>query len=161
MKYILKAKIINGYRAKGKFYSKVRGHTGEDLNYKYEDLPSPVTGVVLLAVKQNEMGNVLYIKDLNDYIHVFAHLEVFKVKKGDKVLRNQIIAKTGNTGTATTGAHLHYEVLTPKPRNPIDVIMYRKELMFKGFNTDPTNYIWDLYKLHNLDADGNLLPAKA
>ena len=161
MKYILTAKVINGYRVKGKFYSKVRGHTGEDLNYKYEELPSPVTGVVLLAIKQNEMGNVLYIKDLNDYIHVFAHLELFKVKKGDKVLRNQIIAKTGNTGTATTGAHLHWEVVCPAPRNPIDVIMYRKELMFKGFNTAPTKYIQELYKLHNLDEEGKIKLIKA
>jgi len=72
MKYILKAKIINGYRAKGKRYSKVRGHTGVDLDYRYEDLPSPITGTVSLITKQKEMGNVLYIKDLNGFTHVFA-----------------------------------------------------------------------------------------
>jgi len=158
MKYILKAKIINDYRAKGSRYSKLRGHTGQDLNYRYEELPSPVTGKVVLITKQKEMGNVLYVKDLNGYVHVFAHLDIIKVKEGEAVTRNQIIAKTGNTGTATSGPHLHYEVITIKPRNLIDIVMKRSELPIKGWNTDPTKYIWDLYKLHKLDPEGNPLP---
>lgn len=43
------------------------------------------------------------------YRTVYAHLSKTLVKKGSKVKRGDIIAKTGSSGLAT-GPHLHYEV---------------------------------------------------
>jgi len=44
---------------------------------------------------------------------VYAHLDRFTVKTGDQVTKGQVIAYSGNTGTATTGAHLHVEAIPP------------------------------------------------
>jgi len=160
MKTILRAQVLNPYRSKVPkgFYSALKGHTGTDLNYKYEDLPSPITGKVLRvaqgATKQIEMGNVLYIEDAYGNVHVFAHLDKIFKELGDKVTRGEIIAKTGNSGSRTTSPHLHYEIVTGKPINLIDRIMTRKELPFKGYNTDPLLYLKNLYFKYNVDLDG-------
>jgi len=44
---------------------------------------------------------------------VYAHLSRFLVKRGDWVRKGQVIAYSGNTGYATTGAHLHVEAVPP------------------------------------------------
>lgn len=54
-------------------------------------------------------GNVVFIKDLNGYGHLYAHLDSFTVKTGNKVSEGQLIGRQGKTGDAT-GSHLHYEI---------------------------------------------------
>jgi hypothetical protein len=44
---------------------------------------------------------------------VYGHLDRFTVRRGDRVRKGQVIAYSGNTGTATTGAHLHTEAIPP------------------------------------------------
>ncbi len=54
------------------------------------------------------------------YKTVYAHLEKFTVKRGQKITRGQIIGKVGNSGMSTA-PHLHYEVhKNGKPVNPIN-----------------------------------------
>ena len=143
MKKILEARIINSYQSKTPkgFYDPVKGHQGFDLAYTNEPLPSPVSGEVVAMPAQLEMGNCLYIRDSKGTTHVFAHLSEYKVNVGDKVVKDQIIAKTGNTGRVSTGAHLHYEVITSKPLNPEDKIMTRSLSRFSGYNTNPLIYL--------------------
>lgn len=149
-KTIFQSSILNPYRShkpRG-FYSLIRGHTGEDHNYTNEEFPSPITGEVVGLTHQKEMGNCIYLEDAWGSIHVFAHLSEFRVQMHQRVNRGDIIAITGNTGTKTTNPHLHWEVITKEPLNPIDRVMQRKELwpfQGKGFNTCPIEYLKKLY----------------
>ncbi len=155
---ILRAKVLNSYRSKTPkgFYSKLRGHSGVDLKYNYVDIPSPITGHVLAIKTQTQMGKVLYLIDTLGSCHVFAHLETLYCKVGDKIIRNQIVAKSGNSGSITTNPHLHYEILLKEPESIWLRIMYRPELagVFKGYNTDPLKYLSKLYFKYNVNLDG-------
>lgn len=45
---------------------------------------------------------------------IYAHLSQSLVKPGQKIKKGDLIGRVGNTGTNTTGAHLHYEVRNNK-----------------------------------------------
>jgi len=142
---VLSATVIRGYRTSGSLYDPIKKHTGVDLSYTYEDLPSPITGTVKAIITQKEMGLCLYITDNVGSVHVFAHLSKTRVLLGQRIQRGQLIAVTGNTGTATSGPHLHYEVITPTPYKQGDAVMTRNLPGANGFNTHPRQYTADLY----------------
>jgi murein DD-endopeptidase MepM/ murein hydrolase activator NlpD len=66
-------------------------------------------GKVMIAKNFFFSGNVIYIDHGKGLISLYAHLNKFNVKVGDKVKKNQIIGKVGKTGRVT-GAHLHYGI---------------------------------------------------
>jgi murein DD-endopeptidase MepM/ murein hydrolase activator NlpD len=77
-------------------------------------------GVVLKTRKSRRgYGNTIEIDHGYGYKTFYAHNSEILVKKGQKVIRGQIIAKVGNTGKSTA-PHLHYEVRKNKRAvNPI------------------------------------------
>lgn len=153
---ILQAKIVNFYKSKRPlgFYHLIKGHSGVDLNYVNEKLPSPITGKVVAVLNQKEMGRCIYIKDYVDNIHVFSHMLANSVHVGDEVKRNDILGVTGNSGKKTKGAHLHYEIICKYPINSEDKIMTRKLYAYTGYNTEPIKYIRRLYAQFNVGDDG-------
>lgn len=70
---------------------------------------APADGTVTFAGYQRAAGYYIIIRHQGAYSTVYMHLSKMDVKKGDKVIVGQVIARTGNTGR-TTGPHLHYEV---------------------------------------------------
>src|SRR5690625_3237747 len=54
-------------------------------------------------------GNVVLIKDKNNYGQLYAHLHSVNVRNGQKVKKGQVIGRQGETGYVT-GANFHYEV---------------------------------------------------
>jgi len=81
-------------------------------------------GVVQYAISAKDKasqgyGNVIIIDHGYSFKTLYAHLNKFNVKPGQKVVRGQIIAFVGSTGLST-GPHLHYEVIeNGKKVNPI------------------------------------------
>ncbi|MCB2220574.1 MAG: M23 family metallopeptidase [Bacteroidetes bacterium] len=64
-------------------------------------------------------GNRIIIDHGYGYETMYAHIHEFKVRKGEKVNRGQLIATVGNTGKSTA-PHLHYEIRKDgKKVNPI------------------------------------------
>jgi murein DD-endopeptidase MepM/ murein hydrolase activator NlpD len=65
-------------------------------------------------------GNKIIIDHGFGYKTLYAHLSDFKVKRGEKVNRGDVIGYVGNTGLSTA-PHLHYEVfLHGKKVNPVN-----------------------------------------
>ena len=76
-------------------------------------------GKVVLSLYDSSGGNMIaiqgYYNEKKDIITRYAHLSIRSVFKGDTVTRGQVIGIQGNTGTATTGQHLHFETwIVPK-----------------------------------------------
>lgn len=57
-------------------------------------------------------GHMVQIQHPDGDSTLYAHLSEINVKQGQTVQRGQQIGRVGSTGNAT-GAHLHFEVLTP------------------------------------------------
>ena len=82
------------------------------------DLPVPTgtrlnalgDGVVTAVGFESGGGNYIKVKYDNGLESFYCHLQRSTVKKGQRVSMGQEIAKSDNTGTYTTGAHLHMEI---------------------------------------------------
>lgn len=85
------------------------------------EVVSPSDGIVTYVGRKGGYGKVVRISHGFGYETLYAHLSKYKVKKGQKVKRGQLIALTGNSGNLSTGPHLHYEVrhngVSLNPRN--------------------------------------------
>lgn len=67
------------------------------------------SGQVVTVGFDNSFGNYIIIKHNHGMYTRYAHLNSFRVRKGEAVSQGQIIGTIGNTGVST-GPHLHYEV---------------------------------------------------
>ncbi|MBD3749505.1 MAG: M23 family metallopeptidase [Sphingobacteriales bacterium] len=77
-------------------------------------------GVIIAAGQERGYGNRIMISHGFGYVTKYAHMSKFKVKRGQRVHRGDVIGFVGNTG-ASTGPHCHYEVIkNGHPINPIN-----------------------------------------
>jgi len=109
-----------GYRI-DPFSKKRKHHKGHDFSAKIgTEVLSTANGIVKSSRKSYISGNYIEIDHGNGYATAYTHLSERLVKKGDKVIRGDIIGKVGNTGKSTA-PHLHYEIsLNNKHINPKD-----------------------------------------
>ncbi len=76
-------------------------------------------GEVVLSLYDAAGGNMVAVKgyynERLDILTRYGHLASRAVRKGGAVKRGDVLGVQGNTGTATTGRHLHFETwLVPK-----------------------------------------------
>lgn len=123
------------------FYHPEKGHTGIDIDMPEGtsiSLPFPTTFSQTLY--DSEMGLTAYLLDPEGNILIFSHLT--KVLKGDGAVSapREVFAVSGNTGTATTAPHLHFEIISKTP-DPGQEIMTRSLGGYLGYNIDPAAYL--------------------
>ncbi len=82
---------------------------------------APGAGKVEFVGRKGGFGKTIIINHGFGYKTLYGHLSKYKVKRGQKVKRGDLIALTGSSGRLSTGPHLHYEVrhngIALNPRN--------------------------------------------
>ena len=114
-------------------YNPVGGHTGRDYAaFEGEKLVAIADGRVWFADHSYNLpggpqgwaqrlfldltfGGVLVVIEYDDVYAIYAHLSRTDLNPGDWVRAGDLIGLSGNTGGASSGAHLHFEIL---PRYP-------------------------------------------
>lgn len=86
-------------------------HKGIDLStYRQGDpIVTTADGQVVTVDFDPGFGNYVIIKHKHGFYTRYAHMQSFRVSKGQYVQKGQIIGYIGNTGIST-GPHVHYEV---------------------------------------------------
>ena len=92
---------------------------------------SPVKAVaegnVIFAGWTTETGYVIVINHPFNIISVYKHNASLNVSQGEAVETGQVIAIAGNSGTMTTGPHLHFELWSDGyALNPTEFIEFEK-----------------------------------
>ncbi len=93
-------------------------YDGEEHFHNGLDLAAPIgtpvyaalDGIVGEVSYQLEGGNYVLLNHNNDITTLYAHLNETLVTEGAVVSKGQQIATVGNTGTMTSGPHLHFEL---------------------------------------------------
>lgn len=88
-------------------------HRGVDLSYYFDDVPTPLDGVVSNVTWDNGGGGKVVVIDheKQGIRTLYAHLSAPKVSVGQKVKAGEIIAISGNSSPYSMGAHLHFQIL--------------------------------------------------
>ena len=104
------------------FTKKRRRHFGMDFS-AVRGTPVYATGNGIIKRVDNKaagFGKHIRIDHGFGYVSIYAHLDKYNVKRGQKVKRGQIIGFVGNTGRSVA-PHLHYEIVKDgKKINPIN-----------------------------------------
>lgn len=79
-------------------------------------------GTVVFANFTVETGYTIAIQHADNIISLYKHCSTLLKKEGDVVLVGEPIAYLGNTGSLTTGPHLHFEIWMAG--NPVDPVQY-------------------------------------
>ncbi|MDP3453154.1 MAG: M23 family metallopeptidase [Bacteroidales bacterium] len=99
-------------------------HPFIDIAAKENSVVSAVLdGTVIMSAWTEETGYTIQIQHENDLISIYKHNSKLLKKSGEKVKAGTAISLVGNTGTLSSGVHLHFE------------------LWHKGVPIDPVKYI--------------------
>lgn len=108
------------------YYKIIKFHTGMDFTAPTgTEVYATGNGTVKEVVSsQRGLGKHIVVDHGFGYETVYAHLDGFNVKTGQKIHRGDVIGYVGNTGMSVA-PHLHYEV------------------KLNGVNVDPVNYYFN------------------
>jgi hypothetical protein len=107
-------------------YKIIKFHAGMDFTAPTgTDIYATGDGTIAAVISSKRgLGNHVIIDHGFGYSSVYAHMESFNVRRGQKVKRGDVIGFVGSTGTSVA-PHLHYEI------------------KLNGVNVDPVNYYFN------------------
>ena len=122
--------------------SKQQMHKGIDIRTKQDDILATEDKGKVVAVNQNantaggKSVTVEYQRENGDKVQLsYLHLSSVDVKVGDEVNAGKKLGVTGNTGTRTTGEHLHLsvkQIAADGTTRDLDPAAYLAEIAEKG-----------------------------
>ncbi len=101
-----------------------KNHFGVDISSpKNTPVKAALDGYIFFSDWTVETGNTVGIQHDNNIITFYKHNSALLKKIGNQVKAGEAVAIIGNTGTLSTGPHLHFELWqNGKPVNPINYI---------------------------------------
>ena len=87
-------------------------HNGLDLDIVEEKVYSSISGVVV-STSWDYMGggNLLVIQGLDGWRTWYAHMAKIEAVVGERIVKGDYVGVSGNTGSKSTGYHLHVTIL--------------------------------------------------
>jgi murein DD-endopeptidase MepM/ murein hydrolase activator NlpD len=124
--YPLQAKYITSHfgMRKDPISGAVNLHTGIDPRANIgTTVMASLDGIVSVVSENWLYGKHIIISHDNGYKTLYAHLNSFSVKQGDRVARGRKIGESGNTGYST-GPHLHFGMYDKNNKlvNPLELL---------------------------------------
>lgn len=103
------------------FFTPLKGVVSQGYDptvHPYVDIAAPagsvvkavLDGTVIFAGWSDEVGYTIQIQHSGDIVSIYKHNEKLLKKIGDKVTAGSPIALVGNTGSLSSGVHLHFEL---------------------------------------------------
>ncbi|MFZ1519146.1 MAG: M23 family metallopeptidase [Ignavibacteriaceae bacterium] len=114
---------VNGFVSRE--FNPAKGHYGNDYVLK-ENSPiyASASGYIVFSDYTTKFGNSLIINHQDNFVTKYLHCSLLIKKEGDFVSQGELIALSGNSGTESTGPHLHFEIWeNGKPLNPEEVLI--------------------------------------
>lgn len=107
-------------------FDPVRNHLGVDINAPSNTpIKSVLDGHIIYAGWTLETGNTVGIQHDNNIITFYKHNSALLKQTGSLVRAGEAVAIIGNTGTLSSGPHLHFELwLNGSPVNPANYINF-------------------------------------
>ena len=101
-------------------------HFGTDIAANpNESVLATLDGTVILSTYTAETGYLIEVQHNQDFVSVYKHCGSLLKREGDTVKGGEAIALVGNSGTLTTGPHLHFELWhRGRPVNPEKYIVF-------------------------------------
>lgn len=113
----------NGYISRA--FDPERGHYGIDIVVK-DGTPvyASAGGFVVFSGYTNNFGHIIILNHSDGYLSIYKHCSVILKKEREFVKQGELIAQSGNSGLATTGPHLHFEIWhNGKPIDPETILL--------------------------------------
>jgi murein DD-endopeptidase MepM/ murein hydrolase activator NlpD len=101
-------------------------HYGIDIAAKpKEPVLATMKGTVIYTGFDPNYGSVITVQHSNGFVSVYKHNALLLKKDGDEIESGDVIALVGNTGSLSTGDHLHFEIwYKGKPVDPREYINF-------------------------------------